>query len=138
MQEVITLSTSKMQDSDLAAIAEYLKSLPAQAEAHPKPPPRDQMARGQAVFVSHCSVCHLSTESAHGSREFPLLDGDTLIQARNPTTVLHVLLEGSQSPKTDNAPTGLFHAVICRAQRRGHCRCRDLYPQRMGQSRRRG
>jgi mono/diheme cytochrome c family protein len=106
MQEVITLSTSKMKDSDLAAVAEYLKSLPAQADAHPKPPSADQMASGQAVFVSHCSVCHLSAESAHGRREFPLLDGDTLIQARNPTTVLRVVLEGSQSPKTDNAPTG--------------------------------
>jgi mono/diheme cytochrome c family protein len=106
MQEVITLSTSKMQDGDLAAIAEYLTSLPAQAAVNPKPPSAEQMARGQAVFVAHCSVCHLSTESAHGSREFPLLDGDTVIQARNPTTVLHVLLEGSESPKTDNAPTG--------------------------------
>lgn len=106
MQEVITLSTSKMQDGDLAAIAEYLKSLPAQAAASPKPPSSEQMAQGQAVFVAHCSVCHLSTESEHGSREFPLLDGDTVIQARNPTTVLHVLLEGSQSPKTGNTPTG--------------------------------
>ena len=106
MQEVIMLSTSKMQDSDLNAIAQYLKSLPAQNAASPKTPPRMQMAKGQDVFVAHCAVCHLSTESAHGSREFPLLDGDTLIQGHNPTTILHVLLEGSQSPKTDNAPTG--------------------------------
>lgn len=106
MQEVITLSTSRMQDGDLAAIAEYLKSLPAQAEVSSESPRADQMARGQAEFVAHCTVCHLSTESAHGSREFPLLDGDTVIQARSPTTVLRVLLEGSQSPKTDNAPTG--------------------------------
>jgi mono/diheme cytochrome c family protein len=106
MQEVITLSTSKMQDGDLAAIAEYLKSLPAQAEANPKSPRPEQMAKGHAVFVAHCTVCHLSTESAHGSREFPLLDGDTVIRARNPTTLLHLLLEGSQSLQTDNAPTG--------------------------------
>jgi mono/diheme cytochrome c family protein len=106
MQEVIMLSTSRMQDSDLGAIAEYLKSLPAQSAANPKMPPQKQMTEGQAVFVAHCAVCHLSTESAHGAREFPLLDGDTLIQGRSPTTVLHVLLEGSQSPKTDNAPTG--------------------------------
>src|SRR6202000_105339 len=36
MQEVITLSTSKMQDSDLGAIAEYLKSLPTKGEVEPK------------------------------------------------------------------------------------------------------
>jgi mono/diheme cytochrome c family protein len=106
MQEVITLSTSKMQDRDLGAIAEYLKSLPAQAATNPKSSSAAQMAQGQAVFVAHCSVCHLSSESAHGSREFPSLDSDTLIRGRNPTTVLHVLLDGSQSPKTDNAPTG--------------------------------
>lgn len=106
MQEVITLSTSRMLDADLAAIAEYLKSLPSQAAANPKAPPPEQMTQGQAVFVAHCSVCHLSTEPAHGTRAFPLLDGDTVIRARNPTTVLRVLLEGSQSPKTDNAPTG--------------------------------
>jgi mono/diheme cytochrome c family protein len=106
MQEVITLSTSKMQDADLSAIAEYLKSLPAQKTADPKPASPEQMAKGQAVFVAHCEVCHLSTDSAHGAREFPRLDGDTLVQGRNPTTVLRVVLEGSQSPKTDNAPTG--------------------------------
>src|SRR6202012_3449495 len=92
--------------ADLAGIAEYLKSLTAQAAAPPQSPPQDQMAQGQAGFVAHCRVCHLSTESAHGSREFPLRDGDTVIRARNPATVLRVLLEGSQSPKTDNAPTG--------------------------------
>jgi mono/diheme cytochrome c family protein len=106
MQEVVTLSTSKMQDSDLGAIAEYLKSLPAQSTAVPEEPLPKQMAEGQAVFVVHCAVCHLSTETAHGSRAFPLLDGDTLIQGHSSTTVLHVLLEGSQSPKTENAPTG--------------------------------
>jgi mono/diheme cytochrome c family protein len=106
MQEVISLSTSKMADSDLDAIAEYLKGLPAQSEIDRKSPDSDQMAKGQAVFVAHCRVCHLSDEFMHGIRAFPLLDGNTVVEARNPTTVLRVVLEGSQSPKTDNAPTG--------------------------------
>ncbi|HEY1710160.1 MAG TPA: cytochrome c [Rhizomicrobium sp.] len=98
MQEVVAKSTSRMTDADRAAIAAYLKSLPPRAApAHENVQvPRDAMAEGQAVFVAHCSICHKPTarESTGG---FPLLPHNTLVQNRDPSTVLRVILGGSQS-----------------------------------------
>lgn len=99
MQEVVTGSTSLMHDDDLAAIAEYLKSLPPKEPAVAKPPDDAQMQRGRAVFALHCAVCH-SVSSGIG----PLFAGNTLVQARKPTTVLRIVLEGSQAPSTQGAP----------------------------------
>jgi mono/diheme cytochrome c family protein len=98
MQEVVAKSTSRMTDGDRAAIASYLKSLPPRAAPeHPRVAiPKDEMAQGQAVFVAHCEICHKETarESIGG---FPLLPHNTLVQNRDPATVLRVILGGSQS-----------------------------------------
>jgi mono/diheme cytochrome c family protein len=100
MQEVITTSTGRMRDDDLAAITEYLKSLPAKAAPHPSPASPSQMARGRAVFAQHCAVCH----SAGGIA--PLFAGNTLVQARKPTTVLKIVLKGSPSPSRPGKSPG--------------------------------
>lgn len=93
MEEVVTVSTSLMRDGDLAAVAEYLKSLPSRKTTLPAPPDPARMARGRAVFAQHCAVCHSSGIA-------PLLAGNTLVQAREPRTVLRIVLEGAQSPST--------------------------------------
>ena len=98
MQEVITVSTSLMGDGDLAAIAEYLKSLPPKETAEPKPPDLAQMQRGRDVFAQHCAVCHTASGIA------PLFSGNTLVQARKPTTVLKIVLGGSQAPSMPGHP----------------------------------
>lgn len=96
MQDVVSYSTRLMSDADRAAIAAYLKSLPPQKRDTPNPQAPAQMAAGEAVFVEICSVCHKI-----GAREqlggFPLLAHNTLVQGRNPVTVLRVILGGSQS-----------------------------------------
>lgn len=108
MQEKVSLSTSHMRDADRAAIAGYLKSLapsPAQDIAPPSPA---QMPAGQAVFVSRCQVCHgPQIPAAPGALPaYPRLAGDTLVVARNPATVLHIILDGAVSPLTPNEATG--------------------------------
>jgi mono/diheme cytochrome c family protein len=110
MQEKVTLSTSHMQDSDRAAIAAYLKSLPARVSASPQPPDAAQMRRGEAVFVARCSYCHqppgtLDTLNEGGSPDYPKLPGDTLVMGRDPTTVLNIILAGAESPVTANERT---------------------------------
>jgi mono/diheme cytochrome c family protein len=110
MQEKVTLSTSHMQDSDRAAIAAYLKSLPARVLASPQPPDAAQMRRGEAVFVARCSYCHqppgtLDTLNEGGLPDYPKLPGDTLVMGRDPTTVLRIILEGAASPVTANERT---------------------------------
>src|SRR4051812_19520005 len=59
MAEVITYSTSQMIDSDLAAIATYLKSVPGQQD-NPVAVAADDplMVAGQAIYRDQCSACH--------------------------------------------------------------------------------
>jgi mono/diheme cytochrome c family protein len=104
MQEKVSSSTSKMSDADLAAIATYLKSLPAAPESQPQPPAASAMQNGEAVFVADCSSCH-SEPGAGIPRSYPDLAGDSLIVGRSPETVTRIVLQGAQSAKTANAPT---------------------------------
>ena len=96
MQDVVSYSTRLMSDADRAAIAAYLKSLPPQKTSATPPPPPARMAAGEAVFVESCAVCHKIGEHEQLGG-FPLLAHNTLVQGRNPATVLRVILGGSQS-----------------------------------------
>lgn len=102
MQEVVSLSTSRMNNIDLRAIADYLKSLPPIRTPVPQKPDTDAMKVGEAVFVEHCEICHNPTNHA-SPRDYPALAGNTLVQAHNPETVLRVIHEGSQSAAIQNA-----------------------------------
>jgi mono/diheme cytochrome c family protein len=102
MRQVVEESTSQMTDGDLNAIATYLKSLPPTAAKPSHAPVAKQMREGQAVFVARCSVCHTQS-SAQG---YPTLVGNTLVQSRNPDTVLHIILRGASTAKTSNAGSG--------------------------------
>jgi mono/diheme cytochrome c family protein len=97
MKAVIEKSTSQMRDDDLAAIATYLKSLPNVAPPAPNRPSPAQMQDGQTIFVARCAVCHTQPG-------YPPLGGNTLVQARDPRTVLRVILEGSESVKIAGVP----------------------------------
>jgi len=105
MQEVVMDSTSKMTDPDIAAIATYLKSLPAAPVETPKTPSTADMQAGQIIFVQRCSACHTAPDQPH-PRDYPLLAHNTMVQARNPTSVLAVILDGAESASTANAPVG--------------------------------
>jgi mono/diheme cytochrome c family protein len=110
MQEKITLSTSRMMDSDRLAIAAYLKDLSPQSRADEEKVDAEQMKRGEAAFVARCSYCHTppgqpETFSTGGLPDYPKLGGDTLVMGRDPTTVLHIILSGADSPVTANERT---------------------------------
>ncbi|HEY5237183.1 MAG TPA: cytochrome c [Rhizomicrobium sp.] len=107
MQEVIGLSTSRMEDPDRAAIAAYLKDLPPSAPVRqPSAPDPAAMRAGEAIFVDACSACHLS-QGRGQPRFFPPLAGGTAVQSRDATTVLHIILQGSHSLATTDKPTPL-------------------------------
>lgn len=108
MQEKVTSSTSHMTDADREAIAMYLKSLPPRDPAPSQAPEARQMKAGESVFVQNCAVCH----QPHGRPDqpgslpgYPKLPGDTMILARDPSTVIRIILEGAQSPVTPNEGT---------------------------------
>jgi mono/diheme cytochrome c family protein len=101
MQNVIRFSTSHWTDADRHAAAIYLKGIPAAPERVPATPDPQAMHNGQAIFVERCSACHEAD-----TKNYPPLAGNAIVQARDSTTVVRVILEGSQSTPTANGPVG--------------------------------
>ena len=107
MAEEITLSSSQMTDTDLAAIATYLKDLPSQA-ASPSTPlsasdPR--MIAGRAIYVDECSACH-GMEGKGVPFLFPSLAGSPNVRSADPASLIRVIIEGARSVATGEEPTG--------------------------------
>lgn len=107
MAQVVSDSTSKLSDSDLASIATYLKSLPpAKKESIPRRPASALMQAGEAIYRDNCSACHKADGSGVGGM-FPALRNDAMLQAARPETAIRLVLEGGHSV----AVPGNFTAV---------------------------
>lgn len=106
MAEVVTKSTSKISDSDLAAIATYLKdsgetSTAASAAIAQSEP---AMKAGAALYADRCSGCH--TPAGEGiPKLFPRLADAPLVNAVDATSLIHVVLAGSRAGSTDAVST---------------------------------
>ena len=107
MAEVVTHSTQYLSQSDLTAIAVYLKDLPhPKAAATKHDVDKNTMAFGSAVYTDDCAGCHM--ERGQGlAHVFPPLKGSSAIQAARPDTMIRVVLGGAQIPATQSKPTGL-------------------------------
>jgi mono/diheme cytochrome c family protein len=106
MAEEVSLSSSRMTDADLHAIAVYLKDRPAGSAG--KPPTLaatdPAMKVGSAIYTDECSACH--TPKGEGVPGLiPSLAGSASVQSADPTSLLHVVLEGTRSVGTAGAPT---------------------------------
>ncbi|MDQ2860223.1 MAG: cytochrome c [Pseudomonadota bacterium] len=106
MSLVVQVSTSKMTDPDLAAIAVYLKSLPASKAANAASPATPVMAAGRAIYTDECAACH-KADGAGVPRFFPPLAGNANVQSSDPTTLDRFILTGTQAAATDARPTAL-------------------------------
>jgi cbb3-type cytochrome c oxidase subunit III len=105
MAEVVDLSTSKMTDDDIKAIAVYLKDVSGPAPDAAASPDKNVLAAGKAIYQDLCSSCH--TPDGKGIPNlFPNLSEAATVSARDPATVLRVILQGAQSVATDREPTG--------------------------------
>ena len=111
MAETLTLSTSKMSDPDLKAIAAYLKDQPGDAAAQPgqasnasATPDQTTMKVGAQIYADECSGCHTGNGKGIPGL-FPALGGTPVVQQTDPTTLLHVVLRGALSVGTKPAPT---------------------------------
>lgn len=105
MGEVVHYSTSRLTDSDLHAIAVYLKSVPGNQSAPQTSKPQDKvMAAGKGIYEDSCAACH--RDSGDGVPfMFPPLKGNANVLAENPTTLIRITLEGAQTQPTDKEPT---------------------------------
>jgi len=104
MAEVVEHSTSKLNDSDLHAIATYLKDLRGSSSNEPARADQQQMNAGKAIFSDTCAACHQN--SGEGvPRMFPPLKGNANVQSDDPTSTIRVILEGARTVTTDSRPT---------------------------------
>lgn len=106
MADVVTHSTNKMTDSDLQAVAAYLKDRPAPDETSPSPIAANDpaMKTGAAIYADECSACH-TPRGAGIANLFPRLAGSPSVQSTDATSLIRVVLAGTQSVATDRAPT---------------------------------
>lgn len=127
MSQVVQNSTQYMSREDLASIATYLQSVGrppstpapmqaavvAAAETHPS----TQKLRagtvegaGAMVYLNNCNACHRSSgagASAGAQGVFPSLAGNSVVNAKDPTSLIRIVLAGSAMPSTDKAPSAL-------------------------------
>jgi mono/diheme cytochrome c family protein len=114
MSDVVEHSMQYLSDADLTAIARYLKSLPASDPAD-QPHVYDRQAadalwkgndsaRGASVYIDNCAACHRT--DGHGyARVFPALAGNPVLQGRDATSLIHIVLAGASVPATHSAPS---------------------------------
>jgi mono/diheme cytochrome c family protein len=106
MAEEVEHSTSKWTLADLRAAAAYLKDQhgPSRQPAQPVAANDPAMQAGAAIYADQCAACH--TLNGKGiARLFPTLAGGTGVQARQPDSVLRVILQGTRVVGTSLAPT---------------------------------
>ena len=113
MAEVVHFSSQYFTAGDLAAIGEYIHALSPNPDEAPS---RDAVSvdvvqtnrelyatRAGLGYVQFCATCH-QTDGKGATRFFPPLAGNTSIQARNPSSLIHVVLTGSATPQTVSSP----------------------------------
>jgi mono/diheme cytochrome c family protein len=104
MGEVVAYSTSLLSDSDLSAIATYLKSLPPSPDVPSPPPDASAMRAGSQVFFDACTACHLAGGRGQPGM-FPPLRGSAIAQQNDPTSVIRLVLGGTRTAPTRSRPS---------------------------------
>ena len=123
MSQVVQNSTQYMRREDLASIATYLQSIGtppstpapmqaavvAAAETHAS----TQKLRtgtvegaGGMVYLNNCNACHRSS-GAGADGVFPSLAGNSVVNAKDPTSLIRIVLAGSAMPSTEARPAAL-------------------------------
>lgn len=113
MRDVVEHSSQYLGDTDLLAVATYLKSLPANPSAEHYAyagaagaalAKGDVSARGAIDYLNSCAACHLS--SGKGYRDtFPALAGNPVVNAKDPTSLINIVLNGNTEVGTSRVPT---------------------------------
>ena len=105
MAEVVSLSTEQMANSDLNAIAMYLKSLPGKQDLPQALPKEDHaMVAGAAIYRDQCSACH-GIDGKGVAKLFPSIANSSMVKSDDPTTSIRIVLRGARSVGTRAEPT---------------------------------
>jgi mono/diheme cytochrome c family protein len=106
MAEVIENSTQHLSDADLRAIDTYLKGIPSSQKAQAPETDRQRLARGEAIYLDQCSGCHMENGTGQ-EHAFPPLRGNAVVQAKEPGTMIHMIVDGARIAATKGNPSGL-------------------------------
>jgi mono/diheme cytochrome c family protein len=121
MALVVAMSTQYLTDQDLKAIADYLKTLQtshnegrdlaesamqanAAAAATRLLRAGDTGMRGARIYLDNCNACHRSDGSG-AERTFPNLAKNEAVNAKDPVSLIHIVLTGGAMPSTQTAPS---------------------------------
>jgi mono/diheme cytochrome c family protein len=106
MAEVVEQSTQHLSDTDLHAMATYLKNLPGddgRTKAQSPSDDHDVQNRGKLVYLDQCAGCHM--ENGEGvAGVFPPIKGNTGVHASDPTSLARLVLDGAPSAGTSQKP----------------------------------
>lgn len=105
MGEVVELSTSKLSDDDVKAMATFLKDVSGPKPVAGTSADSKVLTAGGAIYQDLCSACHKS-DGTGVPNLIPNLAQAATVNTGDPTTVLRVILQGAQSVATDREPTG--------------------------------
>ncbi|MTV40950.1 cytochrome c [Duganella radicis] len=108
MAEVVRESLQYLNDSDIKAIAVYLKALPA--DAAPPAFERDQgaeasafLAAGAKLYEKHCVDCH-GANGAGQPPAYPPLAGNRALTMESAVNPIRIVLNGGFAPGTAGNP----------------------------------
>lgn len=116
MTDVVQHSLQYMSNDDIQAIARYLKSLSPKDPKQPAFTADDSVAQallkgddhmtGAASYVDSCAACH-KTDGTGYPRFFPALKGNPVVLAKDPTSLIHIILTGDTLPGVEGAPSAI-------------------------------
>jgi len=95
MNEVIVNSTQHLADTDIEAMATYLKSLPANEQQGARPATDERtLGMGRTQYNLHCGTCHLPTGQGEPEMAPRLGGGSLVVRASDPASLINVILYG--------------------------------------------
>jgi mono/diheme cytochrome c family protein len=105
MAEVVGQSLQHLSEPDLAAIALYLKSLPAgpSRRAASVAPSETVMKRGEGIYARHCADCH-GKDGGGIDGIYPALAGNRSVTQEEPVNAIRIVLNGGFPPATAGNP----------------------------------
>ncbi len=98
MNEVILNSTRHLSDSDVNAMALYLKSLTSNRGDTRPAAKNNVLGMGRTLYNLHCGTCHLPTGLGDEESAPRLGGGSLVVQASNPASLINVILDGPELP----------------------------------------
>ncbi len=107
MAEVVQASLQHLDESDIAAMADYLKSLPSEPAEQEELPsgPRVQalLAQGKKLYATHCMDCH-GADGMGMPPAYPPLAGNRALTMASSVNPIRIVLNGGFPPGTRGNP----------------------------------